>query len=277
MADEPIQPQGGSTPNPSPEGFKMPEKFAGKSAEDIAKSYLELERSYGERSSKLQELESYSKIGPADQVAQAIEWARGINAKIAAGELVPASQRKEAAKIASQAENTHPWDSEEWAYKSPAEQSAAIAAYTQGEVKKYVDQIASQYGQQIQGLAGRDSKEKSILVKALKTAIRNPTIDPEELLNEAAQLAGKSAEELIDMVMDARSNSPESMQKKIDDAVAVKMAEARQKWEADQLSDLTKQVGPAKPRIRALGKSEGREAENRSILENLAKQGIRLT
>ena len=48
------------TPTPTDGGFTMPEKFTGKSAEDIAKSFVELEKTLGQRS---QSTVDYNKIG----------------------------------------------------------------------------------------------------------------------------------------------------------------------------------------------------------------------
>ena len=56
MDPEITPPSGGEgesagTPTPADSGFQMPEKFAGKSVEDVAKAYAELEKTLGQRNS----------------------------------------------------------------------------------------------------------------------------------------------------------------------------------------------------------------------------------
>lgn len=262
----------GTTPPTQQSSFQMPEKFAGKSPEDIAKSYVELEKQYGSHAEKLKGLDAYTQLGTPEQINEALAWARDHYQKVQRGELVEKGkvQHKEVAPDSSKA----PWDADDWAYKSPQEQFKAFSDYQQSQSKSYIDQIAGQYGQQIGNLAQRDAREKAILLRAVKAAVQNPGVDPEQILAEASQLAGKSAEELIDMYLESRQNSPEALQKKIADETAKAVAAARQEWEAKQQEELYRQAGPPKPRLGLL-KSQTREEELKLITQNLAKQGIR--
>lgn len=267
------QSQGQSTTTPAQNqapGFQIPEKFAGKSAEEIAKSYVELEKQYGSHAEKLKGLEAYSKFGTPEQINEALNWARDAYAKIQKGDLIERAKVK--AAEASTSPSTAPWDADDWAYKSPAEQFKAFSDYQQSQAKSYIDQVASQYGQQIGSLAQRDAREKAILLRAVKAAVQNPGVDPEEILAEASGLASKSAEELIDMYLESRQNSPEALSKRIADETAKAVAAARQEWEAKQQEELYKPAGPPKAR---LIKSQSREDEFKLIQQNLAKQGIR--
>jgi hypothetical protein len=261
-----------STPNP---GFTMPEKFAGKTSEDIAKSYLELESKYGETSGKLKDYDSYSKIGKPEDIAQAIEWAKNMKQALDKGLLVPKGQQQQTAPVQNGSVPTEPWKADDWAYKSPAEQFQMMAEHLQNQNKSYIDGIAKQYGDQLQGLTAQDARQKSILLKAIKTAIKNPDTDPEELLAQAAEYAQKSPEELIEMVLEARGNTPASRQAEIDKLVNQKLAEKIQEYEARQLADITAQSTPRRP---GFGQQamKNREAENKAIIEGLAKQGIKL-
>ena len=246
----------------------MPEKFAGKSPEDIARSYVELEKQYGSHAEKLKGLDAYSKLGTVDQINEALTWAREAYQKRQAGEWID----KAAAKAAPSNPAAAPWDADDWAYKSPAEQFKAFSDYQQSQSKSYIDQIAGQYGQQIGSLAQRDAREKAILLRAVKAAVQNPGVDPEQILAEASGLASKSAEELIDMYLESRQNSPEALSKRIADETAKAVAAARQEWEAKQQEELYKPAGPPKSR---LIKSQTREDEFKLIQQNLAKHGIR--
>jgi len=76
---------------------------------------------------------------------------------------------------------------------------------------------------------------------------------------------------LIDMVMEGRLNSPEAREKDINAKVEARLAEEKQRWEKSKFNDVIQTQRPKFGRTPA-----NREAENRSILESLAKNGIRL-
>ena len=77
------------------------------------------------------------------------------------------------------------------------------------------------------------------------------------------------------MVLEARGNTPASRQAEIDKLVNQKLAEKIQEYEARQLADITAQSTPRRP---GFGQQamKNREAENKAIIEGLAKQGIKL-
>src|SRR5579872_5289513 len=105
------QPQG-QTQAPvqnQPSGFQIPEKFAGKSAEEIAKSYVELEKQYGSHAEELKGLEAYSKFGTPEQINEAINWARDAYQKMQKGELVERAKAKAAEASTSL---SAPWDAD---------------------------------------------------------------------------------------------------------------------------------------------------------------------
>lgn len=280
MAENQGQPEGNQAPKT--ESFQIPEKFAGKSIEDVAKSYVELERNYSKAAEAQKALEAYSKIGPADQLGEAINWSRNTFQELQkAGMIGPNGElriSKSAPKPETKPEGSStsaPWDDDSWNYKTPQEHAKALAEYQQAQVKAYVDQVAGEYGKQIQSLAGRDQREKSILLRTIKSALKTGQ-DPEEILNKTSELAGKSAEELMDLYLESLNHSPEALEKTIAEKVATAVANARQEWEAKQQDDLLKQSTPPKPRLKAL-QSTTREEENRAIFQKLAKDGIRFS
>ena len=259
-------------PASTPTDFKMPEKFAGKSAEDIARSYAELESQYGKASQRLGDLDRYSKIGSPDEINQVLEWSRNVKAALDRGLLVP---KQESAKAPESTAQRKPWEQDDWAFKSPAEQFEALNQAVQSQNKAYIDQLASQYGQQIQQLTQQDGRQKQIMMRAIQAAIKNPDVDPEALLTETAQLASKTPEELMDLYLDLRSKTPDNIERMVNERLAARLAEEKQKLEAQQLAELTSASTPRKPNF---GRSalQNRETENRAIIEALSKQGIRL-
>ena len=107
-------------------------------------------------------------------------------------------------------------------------------------------------------------------MKALKAAIKNPGVDPETLLQRAAEMAQKSPEDLLEMVMDNQTNSPEMIQKQIDAKVAERLAEEKQNWERSKFADIT---ASRKPKFTS--RNTDRRSEDRALLETLAKEGFR--
>lgn len=245
-------------------------KFAGKyeSPEALEAAYLAAQSKISEYGEKYKGYDEYAKIGPPDKISEAITWARSMKQALDAGLLVP----KDAAAPRTQPTTpTVPWESENWELQTDAQRSAALASHVQSEVKKYVDGIAGQYGDQIQSQLGRDAREKAIMLKAVQMAMRNPSVDVDALLNKAAEYSSKSPDELLDIALGNLTDTPESRQSKIEAEVSKRLAEELQKQQAKQWSDIT--VTP-KPRFGRQPK--GRQEEDRAILESLSKQGINL-
>ena len=284
MPDDPVPqstpaPQTGQSPQATP--FTMPEKFAGKSAEDIARAYTEMERQMGTQASRLGDLDAYSKIGSAKDISEALDWARNMKAALDRGLIVPAGQKP--AAQTTPAAPSRPWEDEAFAYKTPKEQFDAVYEHGRNDFTQYAQQLAQQYQtqlqQQVQALTQQDARQKAILMKAMEMGIRNPSVSPTEMLTEAATLATKTPEELIDMVLAARANGPEAIDKRVNDAVAAKLAERIQEHEAKQLADITSMATPKPKGLGARVASNGlaaREAENRSIIDSLRKMDISL-
>ena len=241
-------------------------KFKDQAALEAA--YTEAEKKITEYGTKYKDYDDYSTIGKPSEIKEALDWARNVKTAMERGLLKPAAEAE--ASRQSNAPAKLPWDDDNWAYKPAGEQAKALAEYTQSEVKKYVDQIASQYGQQIQGLRATDGREKALLLKTLQAVAKNPNLDANEILAEAAQYAQRSPEELLDMVMEARLNTPETRSKEIEEKVAERVAEELQRQESKRYTDILQTSKPKFGRTTAT-----REAENREILNSLAKQGIR--
>jgi len=272
-------PQG--QPAAGSEGFKMPEKFAGKSAEEIAKAYTELESQHGKAASELGKFKGYEdvvKLGSAKDISDAIAWARQVNQAFKEGRIT-AAQAKQAKQDGPPVDTGNgsqaPWDNEQFDYLSPREQAKAIAEYNKrssfDSTKEYIDGIAKQYGDQLQNWNGMNQRQQNILLKAIKQAIKNPDVDPEELLTQAAELAGKGPEELLNMAMEARM-APKSMEAEVNKRVAAKLAEEEQNRinrEAGMLSNSGR-----RPTFQKTNRS--RDDENREILSKLKEQGINL-
>jgi hypothetical protein len=243
-------------------------KFKDQAALEAA--YTEAEKKITEYGTKVKDYEDYASIGKPSEIKEALDWARNVKTAMERGLLTP-KEAQQAVNQGPPSQTRAPWEDDNWAYKQPNEQAQALAAHTEAQVKKYVDQIAAQYGQQLSGFRQTDGREKALLLKVVEAVAKNPSLNANEMLTQAAQLAQRSPEELIDMVMDAQMNSPEMREKAVEAKVATRLAEEQQKWEKSKFNDVLHTQKPKFGRTPA-----NREAENRQILESLAKQGIRI-
>jgi len=250
--------------------FKMPEKFANAKPEDIAKAYVELERTLGEQGAKLKDLERYSSLGKPDEIQQAIDWARTVYKKLEAGELVDKSVLKPAAK----AEHSGlPWEAPDWDYKSDADKAKAMAEYARSEAQRLIEQKANEYGQQINQYRQLQGSEMQLLLDAINAAITSGgKTDVKSLLVNAAELATKSPQDLLKMAFE-NLTAKERMEAEIEKRVNAAIAEAKQKMDNERLSVITEAASP-KPRFARAAKRG--EETNREIIQKLAKAGINL-
>ena len=261
------------------DGFKMPEKFASAKPEDIAKAYVELESKLGEQGKKLGVVSEYEKLGSPKEVSEALQWARDQYARIQRGELIPKSGQASASPAAGPAGPQAPWQAEGWDFLPPAEQAAKMAQYNQqavmSQVTDYVNKLAAQYGQQIEGFRSTQSREQSLMLKAIQGALKSGgQVDLQAALEKAAEMATKSPEEFIEMAMQSIVN-PKAQEQDIEAKVTARVAEELQKRSNQQIDELNRHASPV-PRF-AQQAFKDRNAENRAIVENLNKQGINLS
>lgn len=280
MADEV---KGTEAPAAGPQGqpageFKMPEKFASAKPEDIAKAYVELEKTLGEQGKKLGALGEYEKLGSTKDLAESLQWARDTYQKIQSGELTPRQAQRQAEQRQQQQQSTPqaPWAADGWDFLPPAEQAAKMSDYNAkmvgAQVMEQVNKIAAAYGQQIEGMRATQSREQSIILKVLQAAqASGGKIDIAKALEAASEMATKAPEEYIDLAIQ-NMLSPEAQKAEVEKLVATRVAEEKQKMQNQQVDDLSRIASP-QPRF-ATKVFENRNAENRAIVEKLSKQGI---
>jgi hypothetical protein len=253
----------------------MPEKFAGKSAEDIAKAYSELESQYGKSQSAAKVAEAYARHGSPEDVQRIVEWATQADQMLKNGQLVKAGQQ---AKVSPLQAPANPWDADDWVLKSEGEKYNILSQKAIEAAQQHIDARAAEYGKQIEGIAARDAREKSILVQAIELARANNT-PIETILSDAAEIGKKSPEELLQMALAARHNTPEARDAEVKKLVAAGVQEELQKREAAQMADFTRATTPrVSSLVRAHKEKDGfaqREAENRQILGKLSELGIK--
>lgn len=270
--------------SPAPAGQPaagIPDKFKDAKLEDVIKSYTELEGKFGEQGKKLGALSEYEKYGKPNEVGEAITWARDVYGKMQRGELSP-RQAQQAIQNGPQSTGngpTAPWTAEGWDFLPPAEQAAKMSAYNQQEVMSKVEAIAAQYGRQIQDtfqqLRSTQSREQSLMLQTLQAAMASGgKVDIKKALENAAEMANLPPEELINRAIQNMVN-PEDTKAEIERQVTARMAEEKQKLNNENLDNLNHSASQT-PRF-AQNLFKNRQEENRSIMETLQKQGIRLS
>lgn len=281
-------PAGGSaTGAPPTEGqFVVPEKFKGKSIEDIAKAYADLESQYGKVSS---EVGDYKKLGPANEVGQALDWARKQYQAVKSGKVIyvdesgqPATRATgnrapEGAIPAAAPGQTPPWESTDFEFLPQREQYRQINSWNQaqmsGDFRKYVDDQAASLRQYAEEYTGNQARQMQVLIKTVDAALKSAgsKLSVEEILTKAAGQYARNPEDVI-----AELSQPRMTQEEQDAEInrrAEKLAlEMRQKEANDALSLGVTRATP-RPRLAATPKT--RQDEDRTILESLAKNGIR--
>lgn len=261
-----------STSAPATSDFKMPEKFTGKSAEDIARAYVEVEKKLGSRDewAQLAELGTGGQKATPEQIRQAIEWARNTAGKINKGELVDASQVRHQAPTPPPATPQNPWEASDWEFKTAAEQSKAMADYVTGKTREYVNQVANQYGEQFNQFRTQQGTESSIMLDAITRGIKSGK-DPVEIMTLAANLKSKTPQELMDMAL-VNLTADADREAEISKRVAEAMAVERQKMDNERLN-LESGEPSGKPRFVSKNKPSD---VNKQIIETLRKKGIRI-
>ena len=283
---EDVKPTPAAPASPAPAGqpaaaTTVPEKFKDAKVEDVIKAYTELESKYGEQGSKLGALSEYEKYGSTKDVGEAIQWARDTYAKIQSGQLTPeagaaAARPASAATAGTPVAGQAPWQAEGWDFLPPSEQAAKMSAYNQEAttraVMEQVQKIATEYGNQIQGMRQTQSREQSIMFKALQAAVANGgKIDLAKVLENAAAMANKPPEELIDMAV-SNMLSPDAQKAEVERQVTARLAEEKQKRDNENVDALNRISSP-QPRF-ATKLFENRNAENATIAKKLQEQGI---
>ena len=214
-------------------GFSLPEKWKGKSAEDVAKAYVELEKKmgdqateWGEKSKVLDRLQQYG--GPDNLLQWATYGYQQYQGAQSKG-TQPQHTQQQAQTGQAADQNTLEAVLQGWEELQPRDQVTRLAKLLTG----YADNLAKQYAQQYTGQnrQWQDTVQRSwdIYRKALGAWRKNPKIDPEALLQQMATVATGDVDQLLGIASNALTGQ-DDLQAKIDQAVA----SAKQAWEQEQ-------------------------------------------
>lgn len=222
---------GHSEPSPSQDngGFEIPEKFAGKSIEDVIRSYTELESSTGQR---MQELE------PLIRAQKELEPYGGVNGLQEAygqiyrnyQQLLEGQQRQQTQPQQTQPQQAADW-TEDWDMLSPREQAQKmreqVAQETMGQLQTYGQRLYEEANQRLESQTSAIRQELEIY-KALQDVQRqHPDMDATQLLQEAVNMSRSNPQQLLQFATQHLANQDGKQTK----------AEAQQlfeQWKADE-------------------------------------------
>lgn len=189
---------GQPAPPPAPgAGDNLPEKYRGKSVEDVARMHTELESKLGEYGSYKSVVDRLNQYGGVDNVLQ---WALH-------GAQQAQQQGSRSAPTASEPAPGDPWA--DWDLLPAREQAKRMQAVLKQELgATYTQQIAEYakpYIQQVQQYFDQQNRQWDIYRKVMGEWRKNPGIDPDALLQTMVKLSTGGVEDLISLA--ARMNT----------------------------------------------------------------------
>lgn len=226
----------GAAPTTDP-AFSLPEKFTGKSVEDVARSYVDLEKKYGELSGLKNQLDQY---GGLDNLKQ---WAQ------AAPQYLQAYQQAAAALQQAQSRQTAPSQQgpavdpyENWDLLTPKEQAQRQSQLLAGALTQYVNaygaQVVSQLQQQQAQQQAALNTQWDIYRTVMDATRKNPNLDANDLMQRMAKVATGDVNSLIQIASQQLTGQAD-LDAKINAEVQRRLADARLKEQNAQLNTLT--------------------------------------
>jgi hypothetical protein len=190
-----VQPQGQPAAQVQAPAYTLPEKFKGKSVEDVARAYSELEKTHGEVSSRVGAYDKYAKLGSPEQVEQALQWAADVAGKLQRGELTPAQAQ---AQLNQNAATQNPYESfDKWDELDGRSRADALNKLVTDAVK----QAAKPYEDRLTQFQTNEQRQLGLLTQVFELAQKNPSISMNELLQKANSLASQKPEDLLNMAL----------------------------------------------------------------------------
>jgi len=243
----------------------MQEKFAGKSVEDVARSYAELESQHGKVSDIARKIEE---LGGLDNLKQ---WAQ--YGSQAYQQTLRAAQQAQNSQ--SQQQQTIPAGDpfENWDMLSPKEQAGKLVQLVAGAATQYINeygnQIVSQYQRQIADQLGGLNKQWEIYRNVMAQWRKNPNIDPDALLQSMAKVATGDLCSLID-IASKQLTGQSDFDTRVAAEVQRRIADHRLQAENQQVNALTQSGRSSFTQTEA---PKTHEDANRMILAKLVKSG----
>jgi hypothetical protein len=182
--------------------YQVPEKFRGKSVEEIARAYDELERMHGTRMQELEPLVQYQQKYAQYGGIEALE--QGYNQLYTnLQHYLQNAQQSQPQQQAGQPVSTqqNPW--ENWEYLTPQEQAARL----EERIAQRAEQLIAERGQALYNQAYQDlSNQFNVLrrewdINRSLTDMRysDPNLDTQKVMQEAVNIANSDPQKLLQL------------------------------------------------------------------------------
>lgn len=172
------------------------EKFKGKGADDVWKSYTSLESQLGDLGPKAKVADTVNQYGGVDNLLQWAQYGARLYQEAQTRQNQPQQQPQQQPGQAAD-----PY--EQWDVLSPREQarllSQQVEQSTWTKAQQYVNGIAQQYAQAIQADREQMSKQWDIYRQVMNAWRQNPKLDPDQILRNMAQVATGNVSDLINI------------------------------------------------------------------------------
>lgn len=250
-------PQGAAQAQPTSEGGA-----AAQPARNWEQDYSQLEGRY----------KAYEKYGTPEQIENAIRWAQygaDIKRRIDAGEYVSKADRAAAAQAAQGAGQpaTDPFD--RWEELTPREQAKALRESLVGDIRK---EVIDPFKQELRGQSAGITGEHHLLLTLVKQLIKNPNLEPADVLAKATEVLTQTPEKALEHVVSSMLE-PQNREKAIADAVKQAREEERAKIQQEKENEAIKQFGGSRGGLLHLApnKETTRRERREAVLRDVAK------
>lgn len=166
----------------------MPEKFTGKSAEDVARAYVELEGKLGNYKEHEALAEQLKQYGGWDNVRQ---WAAYGAQAYQQAQQAHSQAQPQPHHATAQGQQADPF--ENWDLLTPREQASKLSQLVglaaTNYINTYANQVAQGYGKQLQDALTHINRQWDIYRQVMGAWRKDPTVDPDALLQTMVQVA----------------------------------------------------------------------------------------
>lgn len=220
--------------------FQVPERFQGKSAEDIARSYAELEQMHGRQMQELQPYldaqKKYEQYGGIEGLEQSYGqlWNTLQSYMQNAGQPQQPQQAQQPIQNYAQDANAMPqqgWD-QDWDMLTPREQAQRMMEMVRQDAVQNAQQLVQQLYQQginqFDQRFGTLERQFDIYKSVLETQRQYPDIDTNQMLQQALEISKATPQQLLELATKSVLNSDEKRQ----EAAAKELFE---QWKADEM------------------------------------------
>lgn len=237
---QPNQPTSGGQPTGGMGGWQMPERFRGKSADEIARAYGELEGAHGRANEQLGRMngvlnqwkQTWNQWTP---VLQRVNWEPSRLAQVLEGQADAARDRGDergAQRLERQAERV--WHD----LVDPREQSE----YLDQRFTKHEEGLLNRIAQMVEAQQAATLKYINnyggLSLRAIEKKLKNPKLEIKALLEEATRLASGRVYDPLDHAERVLTSGDEQ-----EAAFATRLKDERRKWEQESRSGMTTHVG----------------------------------